>query len=90
MTTKSEFDVDESLTDLKQVLEEKNNDKTIYKIWYGDKNTSDTGAANRLSHINNVLLRPVQTKKHNPIRIVMRSGVFKEEVINFLTGENND
>lgn len=79
------YDVDESLTDLKQVLEEKGNNKTIYKVWHGSLNKSDAAAAKRISHINNVFIHPIKTKNHNPITKALKSGVFTDEVIDFLT-----
>jgi len=79
------YKIDESLTDLKQVLEEHENNKTKYHIWRGEKNSSDVLASERLSHIKNVFIHSVATKKHNPIIPVIRSGVFKEEVNKFFT-----
>ena len=78
------YDIDESLTDLKRVLEKTNNHKTIYKIWYGKKNKNDSKAIKRISHIDNVFVNTVESKKHNVAKIVIDSGVFKKEIYEFL------
>jgi len=80
------FDVDERFTDLQRVLLEQNNNKTIYKIWYGSLNGNDKNAANRISKDKNVFIYPVKTRKHNPIKLVLKSGVFKKEIESFIRG----
>ena len=79
------FEIDETLTDLKQVLEEKNNHETIYNIWYGRLNNSDTKAAKRVSHIDNVFIHPIESSKHNVVKPTIESGVFRKEIEKFLT-----
>jgi len=80
------FDIDESLTDLRRVLLEQNNNKTIYKIWHGSLNGNDKLAANRLSKCKNVFIYPVNTSRHNPIKLVIKSGDFKKEIESFIRG----
>lgn len=77
------YDIDETLTDLKRVLEEKGNVKTIYKIWYGEFNKGDTIAAKRISHLNNVFINPIKSAKHNVAVPVIKSGEFRKEVFEF-------
>ena len=79
-----EYDIDESYTDLKDVLENTENDKTIYKIWHGRLNKGDTKAAKRISHIKNINIYPVESRKHNVARLVLKSGVFRQELVDFL------
>ena len=78
------YDVDESYTDLKPILENTQNDKTIYKIWHGRLNAGDTKAAKRISHIKNVNVYPVESAKHNVARLILKSGVFRKELVEFL------
>lgn len=78
------YEIDTSLTDLKIVLEEKNNYKTIYKIWYGEYNKPDDKAIKRISNIENVFINTVKSKRHNIAPIVIKSGIFKEEIYEFL------
>jgi hypothetical protein len=78
------YDIDESLTDLKSVLENKKNNKTIYKIWHGSSNTGDSKAAERISHIKNVNIYPIKSSKHNVIQPILKNGVFRKELEDFL------
>ena len=76
-------DIDENLTDLNQVLKQNNNNKTIYKLWYGDQNKSDKYAAERISNIKGVYIKPVKSKQHVVVRSVIKSGEFKKEMDTF-------
>jgi len=77
------YDIDESLTDLKIVLEE-NPNNTIYKIWYGDFNKGDKHAASRISHIENVYTYGIESSNHPVIQPVIKSGEFEKEFYSFL------
>jgi len=81
------YDIDESLTNLKTVLRENNNHKTIYKIWYGGFNGNDTKAAKRISYDDNVFIYPIESSKHNIIKYVIKSGEFKKEIHSFMDME---
>jgi len=79
----STCDVDYNLTDLKKVLEETPS-STIYKIWYGEDNSSDALMAKRISNINNVILKPVPTSVHGSFKLPIRSGEVRTEIEKFL------
>jgi len=79
----SGYDIDESLTDLKEVLLKYDTGLTNYKIWYGSKNTGDTKAAKRLDIFDNVSLHPVNSSCHTIISNLLKNGVFKSEVDRF-------
>lgn len=81
------YDINETLTDLKQVLDERDKGRTAYHIWYGNRNNTDLGAAKRISHHLNVTLHPVDTPKHNPIIPVKKSGELNKEIESFLWGK---
>lgn len=78
------YDVDESFTDLKDVLERTKNDKTIYKIWHGSRNKSDAKAANRIANLKNVHVNTIKSSNHVVIKPLLKSGVFRDEVVDFL------
>lgn len=78
------YKIDESFTDLKDVLERSKNYKTIYKIWYGDSNKGDSKAAQRISHLKNIYINPVNSSMHVVIRPVLKNGIFREEIVDFL------
>ena len=79
------YDVDETYTDLKDVLRNTKNNKTIYKIWYGKLNGGDSKAVKRISHIKNVHIHSVNSSKHVVITPVLKSGLFREEMVEFLS-----
>jgi len=68
------YNIDERMTDLKNVLEDYGNDKTIYHIYYGKLNPTDVHHAERLSHIKNVVLHPVNSDRHTVARILVDDG----------------
>jgi len=78
------YDVDESYTDLKDVLGRTENNTTIYKIWYGELNKGDELAAKRISNLKNVYINPVNSSMHVVVKPVLRSGRFREELVDFL------
>lgn len=76
----SGYDVNESLTDLKNVLQIYDKGTTIYKIWYGSKNVGDTNAAKRLEKFKNVQIYPIKSPKHPVITSVLNKEIFKKEM----------
>jgi hypothetical protein len=78
------FDIDESFTDLKDVLGRTKNDETIYKIWHGKLNGNDTRAAKRISRFKNVHVYPINSSRHVVITPVIKSGTFRKELEDFL------
>jgi len=78
------YDIDESFTDLKDVLKRTKNDKTIYKIWHGSLNKTDIKAANRISNLKNVYVNTVNSSNHVVIKPLLKSGKFRDEIVDFL------
>jgi len=78
------YDIDESYTDLKEVLKREKNDKTIYKIWCGEFNGYDRRAANRLKKIKNIYTYQVNSSRHVVIKPVLKSRMFRKELVEFL------
>jgi len=68
------YDIDEEMTDLKNVLEKSNNKKTIYNIYYGKLNKTDVLHAERLGHIENVRLFPVNSGRHTVAGVLVTDG----------------
>jgi len=65
------FDIPENQKDLKSFLENNPNNKTIYHIYYGNKNSTDRKHAERMKHIKGVVLHSINSKKHTvAIRLV--------------------
>jgi hypothetical protein len=75
----------EDFIDLKNVIENTENKKTVYKIWYGNLNNNDTIAAKRISHLENIHIYPIRSSKHNVITPVLKQGLFREELESFLS-----
>jgi hypothetical protein len=78
------YKIDETFTDLRNVLETTKNDETVYKIWYGNLNGSDKRAAKRISHFKDVSIYPINSSRHVVIRPVLQRGIFREELEDFL------
>jgi hypothetical protein len=77
------YNIDESLTDLKDVLTNYDNGKTVYKIWYGNENLSDKKAAKRIENFKNVYIYQINSSKHPVITPVIDNGIFKKELEKF-------
>lgn len=70
--------------DLKNVLTKYDTRKTIYKIFYGDKNTYDSNYAKRMSDFSNVKLFPVDSRKHTIARFLIDNGTLQKHLKSFL------
>lgn len=81
------LDIDESLTDLNSFLRKYQNNKTVYRIYYGALNRIDTGHANNIKEFNNVILCPVQSKKHTVARILIQDGTVSDVIKRFINGK---
>lgn len=83
------FDIDENITDLKNVLENSKNNKTEYHIYYALYNDFDVDHAGRISHIKNVFLHGVESSNHTVTRELVKDGTVGEIIKNFIEeGEN--
>ena len=72
------LDIDENITDLKNLLEQRDQEKTMYHIYYGRHNGGDTKMAKRISHIKNVVLHPVNSARHTVARELVKDGTVGE------------
>ena len=59
-------------------MENNNNDKTIYHIYYGDKNSADTKHAKRVGKIRGVVLHAVDSAKHTVAKLLVKDGTASE------------
>lgn len=68
------FNIDESITDLKNVLSKYDTGKTKYHIYYGRKNGGDTKHAENLKQFENVILHPINSAIHTVARELIKDG----------------
>lgn len=73
-----DIDVKKEVSDLKLLLENSKNKKTIYHIYYANLNKTDVRHAERISHIENVVLHPVESKHHTVTRLLVQDGTVGE------------
>ena len=72
------LDIDEKITDLKNVLDKYDQGKTMYHIYFGNKHGGDVKQANNISHFKNVILHPVNSKIHTVARELVKDGTVGE------------
>lgn len=78
------LDINEEELDLRNILEKYDKGKTVYKIFYGDKNKKDTEQAERISNFPNVKLIPLNSTKHTVARLSIRLGILQKHLVKFL------
>ena len=79
-----DLDFDKKLTDLKNFLNKHQNEKTIYRIYYGVLNRIDCKHAENIREFNNVILYPIQSKKHTVASILIQDGTVSELIKNII------
>lgn len=84
------FDIDKNMTDAKYVLENSDNDKTIYHIYYAALNKTDVRHAERIAHIKNVILHPVDSNRHTVARILVKNGTVGKIMKKFIDSANKE
>jgi len=74
------LNIDKPFTDLKNVLSDNDNTKTVYHLFYGDKNLHDPQHAKRISNIENVtvILHPIDSKFHTIVKESMKTKSFRD------------
>ena len=84
------FEVDEELTDLRNIIERygKNN-KTIYKLFYGSENSGDETHAKYISQFKGTEFHTTETSSHKTSKIFLNNGTVEKLIRNFI-GDNND
>jgi len=71
--------------DLKILFDKHNkNNKTVYKLFYGDENVGDKKYAKHIEKHRGVELFPVNTNKHNTAGPIINSGLFDKLIKDFL------
>jgi len=79
------LNINENDIDLKILFEEYNyNNKTIYKLFYGESNNADKNYAHRIMHHRGVELYPVCTSRHNSVRPAIKMGYVDKFIKDFL------
>jgi len=80
-----DLDVNEEDIDLKKIFGRYNKmNKTIYKLFYGERNKKDKKFARHLSTERGVELFPVNTHRHNSVGISFKSGLVGKIIEEFL------
>jgi len=79
------LDINRKYTDLKNIFHEFNeHNKTLYQLFFGIDNITDSNFAFHLDGQRGVVLNPVKTHKHNTVRRAFKSGVAPEMIKEFL------
>lgn len=81
------FNINEEETDLRVVLERYNNHKSEYHIYFGEKNSTDSNNAKRISDLKGVKLFPVESSLHPATKQMVRENKLNEIIINFINGK---
>lgn len=68
------LNIDESITNLKNVLAKYDTGKTKYHIYYGTKHSGDTKHAKNLEEFDSVILHPINSSVHTVARELIRDG----------------
>lgn len=77
--------INEEYTDLKNIFIKYNeNNKTEYNLFYGKNAGSDRKFAYHLQEEKGVILNPVETGKHNSVKIAFSTGIPRKIITNFL------
>lgn len=76
--------VDMNLTKLKNFLSEYNNEKTQFRIYYGELNKGDTKHAKDIEQFKNVHLYPVNSKKHTVAGPLIQNGTVSDLIKEFV------
>ena len=78
------LNIDMEITDLRNFIEKYQNKKTIYRIYYGEGNKSDSKAAKNLDEFDNVKLYPIPSKKHTVAGILIQDGTVSNLIKKFI------
>ena len=78
------FKVDSEFVDLKNILKNNIQNKTIYKIFYGAANDYDDKHAKNLSEFNNVSLHTVDSESHKVSKNFLKNGTIKKLIEDFV------
>ena len=82
------FNIDRNLINLKEVILSYGKDnKTIYKIFYGEYSYGDTRHAKNLEGIRNIYFFTTESKSHKVLKIFLNDGTILKEIQNFTSKE---
>ena len=78
------LNVNKDETEIQYIIEKYGCLKSKYFVYYGDKNGADTAQAKRLEKFPNVFLKPLDSAHHTVAKLMRRSGMTEEIILNFV------